>query len=370
MITGPVVHVGGRALVGWESVDISTSMSQLCGTFGIAQAAQGAQPSARAGFLPIFPGDRVSIELAGVSVLVGWVDRVTPKVDARSHSIGVEGREITADLVDCGIEGPTAWKNVSLDQLAAALVKPYGIKYLPGGADTGERFSRFSAEPGETVFQTLQKAANLRGLLWTTTRAGDLTLTTGRTGKCTDRLVYGINILSASADYSNKDRFSRYVVRGQSSPGPGTYFAAAKSGGYGSTAAATDPDVDRYRPLVLVSGSGDTRDGMQRRANWEASTRRAKSNTLEVVVQGWTQTDGTLWECGKSVSVEIPYLLGPDSKEFQLSAVRYTYGPGGTLANLSLILPDAFEVLPKNTQPKTKKGKVDAWSGVRAAVNS
>jgi len=297
--------------------------------------------------------------------MTGWVDDINPKVDGRSHSIGVSGRELTCDLVDCGLTDTTGqWKNVDLKQLVTQLVAPFGLKVEVTSADFGEPFSKFSAEPGDSVFQTLTKACALRGVLPVTTGSGNISLIQSGNGRAFDRLVYGVNIKSASGKFSNKDRFSLYVVRGQDGfPSSGT---ASANQTIGVEARAKDPNVTRFRPTVIVAGSSLDQKTAQRRASWEAQTRAAKAGGLEVVVHGWTQSNGALWECARLVSVEIPYLLGEGAQELLITTVKYSYGAGGTTSTLSLARPDAFEPIPVTT--KTVKAKADPWANIRRSV--
>lgn len=361
------IKVGGKALSGWESVDISKSMTALCGSFSLAQSATN--DNGVTTFLPVFPGDKISVELEGVPFLTGWVDKITPKVDARSHGIGVDGREITCDLVDCSRAPGSAssWKNLTLDKIIRELVQPFGLAFKSSGAPMGSAFKAFSAEPGDSIFQTIQKAAATRGLLPMTLGDGSITLVEEGKGRARDRLVYGLNVLSAAGAYDNKDRFSEYHVTGQAPAAPGSgFFGAAKK--HTSSASATDTLVTRFRPKVLVE-SGEVRGSMaQTRANWEAQVRAAKASTVEVTVQGWTQSDGSLWECARVVSVEVPYLFGPGSRDLLISTIRYSHGPGGTVSVLSLVTPGAFKQLPEKS--KAAVSKPDAWASVRKAVKS
>ena len=363
-MTGVTITTNGKTLRGWESVEIVKAMTSLCGEFSLSQSAQAADGTFV--YLPVFPGDRVEVRLEDHLLLTGWVDDIAPKIDARSHTIAVKGREITADLVDCGLEGVNGtWKGVTLAQLAAQLVKPFGLVYTSeGGADLGDVFARFSAEPGDTVFQTIQKAATQRGVLPWTTAAGALTVIQEGKGRATDRLVYGQNVLSASGSFSLKDRFSTYQVRGTHATAPGAgYFSANKS--LHVSATAKDSGVERYRPLVIVGGNDLTAKTAQERANWEAITRAAKSSPVEVVVRGWTQSDGSLWACASLVSLDAPPILGGPSQDFMVSQVRYTLGPEGTRTALSLLPPDAFRKLQERKKTVTK---TDLWATVRKAV--
>lgn len=364
--------VNGKRIAGWESVDISKSMTSLCGTFSMAQAAT--RDGVNLEYLPIFPGDKVEILRDGAKMLVGWVDDINPSIDSSSHSIGVSGREVTCDLVDCGIlpggRGESSWrKRITLPKLLEQLLAPFGLKYSDaGGASTGDPFPRFSAEPGDTVFQTIQKACSQRGVLPMTATDGSLILVQGGHAMSFDPLVYGANILKVEGAFSIKDRFSVYSVRGEASTS--TDFFNAAPGKFGFAATATDAGVSRYRPKVISGGSGTpTKKAAQVRANWEASTRAAKSGTATVTVRGWAQSNGALWECARLVVIEAPPIFGAGSRTMLISSVRYSFGPGGEVAILSLEDPGAYAPEPGD-KPKAVKASKDAWAGIRKQVQS
>lgn len=364
-MTRATIITNGKTLRGWSSVEVSKSMESLSGEFALSQSAQ--DPGGGFVYLPVFPGDRVEIHLEDHLLLTGWVDEIAPRVDARSHSIAVKGREVTADLVDCGLVGVNGtWKGVTLSQLAAQLLKPFSIPVSSeGGADLGAPFVRFSAEPGDSVFQTLTKAANQRGVLLWTTPGGALTFIQEGKTRARDALVYGRNVLSAAGSFSLKDRYSTYRVQGTHVTAPGAGYFEANTG-FHVSATAADTGVERYRPLVVVGGNDLTAQTAQERANWEALTRAAKSSTVEVVVRGWTQSDGSLWECASLVSLEAPPILGSDgARDFLVSRARYTLGTDGSRTVLSLVDPAAFKKLGERKKTVTKS---DPWASVRKAV--
>lgn len=362
--------VNGVRITGWESVEITKSMTSLCGTFSLSQSAT--RDGVKLEHLPVFPGDKVGIWRSGTLMLTGFVDDTSPAIDASSHTIGVSGREITGDLVDCGLlgEGKSVgtWRTkITLPQLVAQLIKPFGLKYSSaGGADPGDAFPKFSAEPGDTIFTTMQKACNLRGVLPMTAGDGSVILVQEGRGHAKDPLVYGVNIKKADGKFSLKDRFSVYVVRGQATSS-GDFFNAG--GKFGFEARATDSGVKRYRPLVIQAGSDvPDKKTAQHRANWEASTRAAKAGTVEVVVQGWAQSSGDLWACASLVTVQIPPILGPNPRDLLISSVRYSYGTEGEQATLSLVQAGAYAPEPGTKKEKKVDGKNDPWADVKKAV--
>lgn len=354
------LSLNGSKLSGWEEVEVTKSMASLCGDFTVTQSALNDGDEIKP--LPIFPGDQVTVNLSGAEFMVGWVDGTSPKIDARTHSITVNGREKTCDLVDCGIPSSALhWKNVDLKQLVNALCSPFGISVESCPADIGDPFKKFSAEPGDSVFTVMNKACTLKGVLPVTTASGNISLIKAGGGRANDRLVYGVNIRAASGKFDNKDRYSQYIVRGQN----GSQDWGTDNKTIHIEAKAEDPSITRFRPLYIVAGNELDQKTAQRRVNWEAQTRAAKASPLEVTVQGWTQSNGALWECARLVSVEIPYLIGDGSQDFLISSIKYTYGSGGTFSTLSLVRPDAFDELPATKKVAADK---DAWASVRKAV--
>lgn len=362
--------VNGVRIYGWESVEISKSMTSLCGTFSLSQSAT--RDGVNLEHLPVFPGDRVQIWRDDVLIMTGFVDDTSPSIDSSSHTIGVSGREITGDLVDCGLlatgKNAGTWRTkITLPQLITQLVEPFGIKCSSaGGADVGEAFPKFSAEPGDSIFTTIQKACILRGVLPMTAGDGSVILVQEGKGHAKDALVYGVNIKKASGKFSLKDRYSVYIVRGSANTS-GDFFGAG--GKFGFEARATDSGVPRYRPLVISAGS-DVPDQVtaQRRANWEASTRAAKAGTVEVDVLGWVQSNGALWACAQLVTAQIPPILGPSPRDLLISSVKLHYSASGETATLDLVQPGAYAPEPGIKKAKDVKAKNDSWADVKKAV--
>jgi len=87
-------------------------------------------------------------------------------------------------------------------------------------------------------------------------------------------------------------------------------------------ARATDADVGRYRPRVVISegqGEGVT---FQDRANWEVRVATGKSRRVRYTVPGWRGRNGALWRPNTRVNVEDAYL--DLSRELLISNVTYS----------------------------------------------
>lgn len=326
---------------GWTSMEVVRSLEQLAGTFDLTVSESWAS-SGVAVHRPLRPGQLCQVLLDGKSVMAGQIDDVAPQYDARTHSVRVSGRDLTADLVDCSA-ATGRWKGIPLTQLALILCEPFGID-VAADVDTGLFFREFAVEEGETVFEALSRAARMRAAFLVSNGKGGILITRASRGVISTQLNRPGNILAASAVYSLKERFSDYTVKGQQS-GDDDVWGGAAAQPWGS---AEDDGVSRYRPLlVLAEDQGGDADFAQR-ATWERAVRLGKGTRVEITVQGWTHADG-LWTPNCQVHVSDEW-LGLDM-DLLLVGVQNTLDESGTRTVLTLTRPEAYSLLasPEST---------------------
>ena len=112
-----------------------------------------------------------------------------------------------------------------------------------------------------------------------------------------------------------------------------------------------DRRVTRHRPLVVLAESQSGEGGLKDRAAWERNVRAGRSQRLSITVQGWRQDDGALWEPNMLVRVDDRRLHVSD--ELLIAAVTLSRGRQGTVTELELTLPGAFDVLELPPAKKT-----------------
>jgi prophage tail gpP-like protein len=333
--------VNGRKYEGWKSVSIARSMESISARFtlGISERWPGQQTR-----LAIKPGDacRLDIVSTGEPVLVGFVDKVAVSYSDSDHSVSIDGRDMAGDLVDCSaVNEPGEWRDRTLRQIVQDIAAPFD---LPVRSLTGvpEKFDRFRLEEGETAFEAIERACRARSVLAVCDPAGMITLIRATEGeRATEDLRRGGNILEASGEYDHRDRFSVYTVKSQA---PG-YTDAEPETTLRVSAAAQDPAIGRYRPLVLMAEHASTAGNAGSRATWEANVRAARSRTVTVLKQGWFQAgSGRLWQPNQLVRLFDDWL---DIDALMLiTAVSLSLDERGHLASLTLRLPDAFKPEP------------------------
>jgi prophage tail gpP-like protein len=264
------LKVNGSDYRGWKNIEVSIGLEQIAGSFRLTASDRWhGQEKA----WPILAGNKCTVLIGETTVITGYVDEANPGYDAFSHSLNVSGRDATGDLVDCSAIYKTGqWSGVNLLKIAKDLCGPFGIS-VKADADVGKAFPKFALQDGETVFEAIERAAKQRGVLLLSDGRGGLVLTRAAQSRIDAALVKGENIEQGSGTFSHKERFSQYIIKGQSPGGDGysdpAHHAQLK-------AQNTDDSVTRYRPLIVYAEQGDGSTYADR-AVWERNVRAGRS---------------------------------------------------------------------------------------------
>lgn len=329
------LKVKGGVFSGWESMEIRIGIEQISGIFklGITERWSGQDTPT-----PIMPGFACEVLLDGETVITGYVDGTDPIYDGAQHTVNIEGRDKTGDLVDCSAMHRTGqWRNRGLDQVAADICAPFGIKVIKQ-ADVGAAFPSFNIQEGERAFEALDRMARMRAVLLVSDGLGNLIITRAGQQRISTDLVEGVNIKRAKGKFDWRERFSHYVVKGQHRAVDGEPADAAR----GPSGTSDDAVIDRYRPLVVLAEDQGHIASLQQRAEWEKNVRVGRGNRATITVQGWKHTDG-LWKPNSLVRLRSPMLYA--DLDLLIAQVTYKLDSGGTTTDLELCRPEAFDLL-------------------------
>lgn len=337
-----VLKVGGRRFDGWKTVSVSKGIRDVAGVFRLDYAEKADQAAAP---FQIRPGDACEVLIGDTAVIIGWVDAASPGFTADSRTLSVEGRDKAADLVDCAaLNSPGVWKGRTLTQIATDLAAPFGLK-VEARADVGAAFKTFAIQQGETVWEAIERLARMRGLLAISTATGDVAFIRPGQTRAGFTLRQGEGLLEATATDDGRDRFSQYVVKGQSAGDDEVNGNDAA----GPKAQSTDAGVTRHRPILVVSEEQATLKSLQDRAAWEASTRAAAGRTYDLTVQGWRDPSGKVWAADQLVPVVAPWL--DLDGELLIADVTFTLSnEAGSTTTLSCAPPDAYRPEPPEAE--------------------
>ncbi|MCA9789664.1 MAG: hypothetical protein KC462_07820 [Cyanobacteria bacterium HKST-UBA05] len=344
--------IDGRTYEGWEAVSVSRTIEALSGSFDLALADHGPDGEVS---LALTDGSACRVLIDGELVITGYLDKRTYTLNENDHPITVSGRDKAGDLDDCAaLNQPGEWKHQKLETIAADLVAPFGIS-ISTQVDTGPVFDSFQLEQEETVQRALERMAKLRGVLIYADASGNLVINRAGLGLQATAVVEGQNLLSGQSEFDSGERFGQIYVKGQQA---GTKTKRGKALSQ-VKASATDSDIGRYRPLLVVAeGQIDTAKA-QRRAQWEVARRRGRSRRANVSVQGWRHggNSGPLWAVNQLVRVIAPSLGLNDL--FTVGSVTFRQGSqgGGTVTTLDLAPPEAFEPDPDDVLKDVRKAQ-------------
>lgn len=337
-----VLEVGGNALTGWETIEVTLRAEAFPNSFSVALSSKEPITSnatvARA-------GDTCVVKIGSDTVITGYVDRDTNSTSPDNHTLTIIGRGKTQDLTDCSAEwaGGQIMSATGLD-IAKKLAAPYGIDVkLAQGADAGQPVPQTNITYGETAAAIIQRNARNAGLLAYEDAKGALVFARVGSIKAASGATYGVNVLQSSVTNAMDQRFSDVKCVGYSINTYGDIAGGDDSFFYHTE---TDPNVPRHRLMYLVTEAAySPRLFTELKAKWEVARRAGRASAVSVTVDSWRDSAGTLWTPNTLVPVDVPGLRV--DKEMCLSEVTFhRSSERGTVADLYLLPPGAFAPEP------------------------
>lgn len=351
------VVCNGAQMRGFSSVRVTRALDQFCSTYSLQAIPENGA------WLPTFPEDEIVITENDEVVVKGYNDSCQPSFDSSGCSFAVSGREVVKDLVDCPPE-TFNFENKKVDEIARIICAEFDIAFDgAGGADVGAPLAKFSGDPGKSAYEVMMDACRLRRCIPITDGVGHVKLDGGRYQSASVDLVQGVNVLSASGNFSTKDRFKVYRVVASSDYSGKTF------------AEVVDDESVRKRRWVMVDERWATKECCEDRAMWEAKHRQAVANALTVTVAGWRQKDdGALWKPGLMVRADLPAIIG-EPGEFLVNRVDLLFdASSGLIATLSLVDPVCYSPAPgfpaAKKSVRATKAKRDVWASIRQQTGS
>lgn len=328
--------VNGRAYSGWTSITVERSIENFAGTFAFGVSALS--PSGEAAS-DLHDGQPAAVRLNGDTVITGFIDGFEIEHDAKKHEITVTGRDATGDLVDCSAAFVTRqWFDQGMLAIVRDMVKDYSIDVVVQ-TDLGKPFATWNIEPGETIFENIDKLARHRGVLAMSDGAGHLLLTKPGTEVVATRLQLGENILAGKLTRDCKKRFSDYTVLGQRQRDDENSAEDASQ----PKGRARDAWCKRKRYTTgYYEDANATLDTLTKRAAWQSNVSAAQAQRVIITVQGWSHAAG-LWVPNQLVAIDDERLRLSNAT-LLIAGVKHQLSAQGTTTELTLAPRDAFLV--------------------------
>lgn len=341
----------GMEFSGWLSVRIESSLQSLCRAAQVSATRQAGENDLTAS---INVGDAATVRIGDDVVITGWITSKNTEYSATSVNVSVTIKSKTIDLEECSIpvDKPHQWGTaVKLNQLVQQLAALYGVSCV-FAQDNGS--CTFQLDMNSSVGDAIVKLLRDKSLLVSDDAEGRLVIAkAGGAGHAASGLQTGVNVLSSSRQQDAGNIFRTYAVLGQS-----TNPDSNISGGNSLKGTATNTAV-RERTKVWVESGNRTQKDLNSRAQNLMFNAIGNADKLSYEVQGWRQSDGSLWRVNQMVKVDDEYFN--IHQDLLISRVSMSIGSSGTTTELDVIAADAFLVtdLPEEekTKGKTSKGK-------------
>ncbi|MFL4556347.1 phage baseplate assembly protein [Yersinia kristensenii] len=341
------LEVGGRAITGWSKIQVTRSIEKLPSSFELSlmdryPASEWQQW--------VNPGDACVVKLGNDAVLSGYIDSWDNKISGTTHEVNAKGRSKCQDLVDCSAEWPNSVISQStVLQIAQKLAEPYGIKVTSDITDMAV-VPKFTLNWGETAQAVIEHVTRWAALLYYDQPDGNLYLTRVGQRKAASGVEQGVNILSANLHTDINQRFIDYTGVALSN---NAMARRPASGGNNISALVRTQDTElaqqlpnRHRnKIIIVESTMNSENLVRNSLDWSINRNNGRSKMLSVQVDHWRDRNNQLWETNSLIPITIPS-MGLKDELWLLSSVTYLKDANGTVANMTLMPPEAFAVQP------------------------
>lgn len=360
------IRHNGIAYTLWESATFNRSLDNNCGQFSLTSSNPFNQS------YPLRIGDRVQFIVNGISVINGFIDKITASGDMDGHRLNIAGRDKVSDLIDSSVpdsvksmKGPISLKTMA-ERLIAALGA--GIKVIDstGGIDDFGADELQAAESGQRCMDFLVSFARKRQAYLITNGSGDLVIFKPEGQKVGTQLLHlhggaNNNVKTAELDLDISARFNKYVVRSQKNVAADPFAGVSKSS-VSVTGTAIDPEIRTSRYLEIQGEQAMSATEGTERADEESNLRRAKGLTYTATLYGDSQTDGSPWDIGFLVDAFDDYngvrgelLMFAISTSIDLNS--------GSVTTVGCSPADAYRAKAKPSRKTRRKSKQDPFAG-------
>lgn len=342
------LSVGGTDWSGWQRVEVMRSMDQAPANFSVEVTEK--YPTTLQ--INIKPGDPCTVALGGDIVVTGYIDRYWAQITPASHTVRIQGRSKSEDLVDAagffGDRNDPVYQKLGGTTLSLIqeLAAGYGVTVNSLAGD-GETIPLFVVQLGETAWDAIDRLTRTAGMVLYDMPDGSLMLAQAGTEAMSSGFVQGVNVERAEVNFTMDQRFSEYE-------GFLTSAVSTTEEGQGHVPRGyivADPGVPRFRRRIIISEQTDQQGSLlERRVKWEANRRMGRSMECTVTCDSWRDIGGQLWQLNHLAQINIPVLKLPDAT-WCIGRIVYTRDEDGQHGIVTLMPKEAFEPEPTTLFP-------------------
>ena len=309
--------MGGRKWDDWTSVKVENRFAEAFDLFTFSNVERPVTVQFK-------PRDECAIYLGGHLAITGVITVRQVAYDANNHGVQLMGKGITFFASRSSIIDETGnFDGQTFEQVARKLIAPFGIGVRTIGKLDATPFERLQIEPGEKLWDCLERLARPSGIVMGSDHLGNVLLIGDHATEIDDSLVEGGNIKSMKFVVSIENIHSEYLVRAQSRGDRWPRRSAGKPAGRPRPGTAP-----RYSPLLTTAEQPVwSQAEVQDRARNEAVWHEGDELQAVITVQGWKRANGGLWRAGSNVHVRSP--MAPLDQQMTIQSAIFTQDSAG-----------------------------------------
>lgn len=330
-----VLTVRGQEFRDWETVEVVANLAEAYVQFRFTAAERDPLPLVNWTKLQFKPGDPCTVTLAGNLVVTGYIETRQVSYDANRHGVELIGKGKSAWVARSSVASKDGnFDKMTFAQVAMKVLAPYGMVPEVLGMLNPRPFEKLQSQPGETVWDFLERIARPRGIIMGSTQRGNFLLIGKWSPKIQSQLIEGVNILSCQCIITDKALFGQYNGIGQANDGDKGQGAA------GSQLLAELPGTAKVRSMLETPAEQPVKDQAEvlERTMFERQWHESEIIEAHITTQGWLHDDKSIWYPGQHIYVKSPMAI----LDLILGAQQVTYrqsSQGGTTTELMLVLP-------------------------------
>ncbi len=347
--------VNGVSYTDFTDIELGVSLTTLSGAFSFKAVAGGKSVITNA--FPIKQGDSCTVLVDGVTKLTGFVEIINVAYSSQEHSISIQGRDKTGDVIDATVGANFNFDSgITLERVISQSLETAGITGIEVINNAGtirpfEAGELVQGSVGDSLQEFFELYARKRQVLLTTDGLGNIVLARAEAILIQNTTLLnelgGVknNIKAANVTYNDSERYNTYVIHSQGNP------SALNIGGLqgsdqleAALSTATDATIRTSRTLNMLAENSSSNEECTERAIWQSNIDRVRSFTYEVTLAGHSiEQLGTDWILNRLIPV-IDDFADVDATLLINDIVwRYSVTGGSTTA-LGLVEKDAYLV--------------------------
>jgi prophage tail gpP-like protein len=336
-----VLTVNGVKFDDWETVFVEKRLNDSFSYFRFTAAER--DPVFGQATPPLWeklqfkPGDRCTVALAGVQVIDGFIETRQVAYNASSHGVMLVGKSTTAWAARSSVDTKTgSFDGKNILEIAKEVLAPYPVGIKTIGVLDLTPFVRLQNEPGELIWDFLERLARPRGVVMGSDAFGNFLLIGPHTFPTVTQLIEGVNIKSCQCTITHLQTYLQFDTRAQA---PATQDQSGTDISQLNATALSRITTQPYSKLITPSEhSVPSQAEVEARNNNERIWHDDTEVQATITVQGWLFNQTRLWTPGDHVFVRSPMAML--NQDLALQKVIFTQDSNnGTQTTLDMVLP-------------------------------